>query len=813
MMTGNARLSRRGVVGELLIIIALLASLTLLVLTFTHQNDVPNINKESITVLKDIRDVLSRAILEWLKNDPIQQPLACNGVYRLPGINDLLTQSLTPYVQSAVADTSFEESKLTAMPGTLQSVKFAGLEGLTVTLANGTIIYNDSAIYAEDKYDKEYFFNVRIPLALKIVQDWLSCDAGNFSKHLSVAYGEACFYGKKDVRYPGACPGKTDKLGVTAQDRDYILAHSITEETVATAATLAVGELNKYFTSEESCKPEAKLSSNSGITCTFDVKELTATNYMTPWSSSLLPAKKSDTASGKEYMKDYIFDTQQFWTSQDQVYLLPGNNDVAPYTDEELACNTSDRDPVTPSINTDPLPQDEPLIDVAKGQMPAGFVASPILYLNITRGAKFLLNVKCKDEQASLLGQPLEYKFSIRYGVQQHCGPPTLLNGNFMCGGCGLKPGLNFGGCVNFGKPQSCSTYERICNENMMWRLFFADSQDSVHNANIRDNPWAWRGSMAETYDAYDTQKYPDAPMRDGISLLDYVNASCGTVTGYMTRYPPPPETICCKGDACSAALCPCNPNDASCTTQPGCNAYPYVCCGVYGYNDTCSPSQTYSNNICYFNLGEYTGLCTESMSCKPPGFSVGDKCREYTCNPDPSAGLGGGCQYTDNLLYDVPCGDDSGCYKCGAQDAGAEAGICGFDIGMLHQVCSQRHPDPCKTYTCEMDAGGGSCVSTPNPAVDGIICVTGPPELCSDFVCSAGQCVPKPAPEGRPCGFIEDTGGGQICRYHKICQTSGDRTRCSRDPNDSGTCVPDPKPPGGCSPPCDLIDGHCICG
>jgi hypothetical protein len=415
--------SRRGVIGELLVIVALLASMTLLVITFTNQQDVPNVKKESVNVLTDIHDVIARAIVDWLNADPMKQPLACNGVYTLPGIERLLTTSLEPYVTGAVNSKQFENGKLKAIPGALQDVQFAGMEGLTVTLANGSIVYDDGSIYAADNFSKQYFFNVRLPLALGVVKDWLMCDAGNLSGNLAVQYGKECFYGKKDPLYPGVCANNSRPQAITEEDRRYIFAHGISEEHVARAVQESIGELNDYFDGKSSCE-QPTLSGSSGITCSYDLTELNIQNQMTPWKSDQLPGKW---VNGQlEYMKDDILDTGAFWNQDQHVYLLPADTAVAPYNDAELRCDPNNRTPAHLSIGTAPIPADVPLLDVLTD--PYTQQVKPVLYVNVTRGATFALRITCKDDQASLLGQPLIYRFSIKYGVKEHCGPSLLKN-------------------------------------------------------------------------------------------------------------------------------------------------------------------------------------------------------------------------------------------------------------------------------------------------------------------------------------------------------------------------------------------------
>ena len=782
--------SRIGVAGELLVVIALLASMSVIVITFTNQQEVTNINKASIGVVNNIRDVIARGIIDWLRSDPLPQTLACNGVYELDDIDSLLLQTLRPFIESGIADASFGDDSVQALPGQVASVQFAGLEGVTITLADGSIIYNDSTIYAEDNFDKEYFFNVRLPLALKVVQDWLVCDAGNLSQNLVVYYGPQCFYGKKDPNYPGGCPKK--KYTVSQTDRDYILAHSITEEHIAKAATASIEELNRYFSGEETCKAPP-LESNAGITCSFEVKDFQAENYMSPYSSEYLPASSSGTL-----LDANVFDFKKFMTNDEQVYLLPSKVIATPYSDDQLGCAPGDRTPVESSIPSSGLPQETQLIDVATGEWPQGFMASPVLYLNITRGAKFLLTVKCKDEQASLLGQPLEYRFTIKYGVKEHCSPPKMVNGNFMCSGCGLKPGLNFENCVNFGYAWSCDGYERYCNEAMLWGAYVNKSPnfEGLVDACPADK---FTGELASTL----ANCWAHAVANDQYYFFDYLNSTCNTVVGYENTGDPahsyPKQFL--RDENGNLIL-----NDRGQPQRVCANAQVTTCCGTPGYDDAndgaCDPANSLSNPSCFMDKNTYVSACTALKSCSRPQFVRGQKCINVKCDPTINECV----QDPTDVLYGVKCNGVSGCYKC--DDT---TGICGYDSDMTGERCTERWPEDCKKYACVPVGDDGACQGSADPTQEGRSCGEEYQDSCSSYTCTAGSCLGTPVPPGTPCG--EDTyvnECGARCTTQKTCTLSSDGQHSICSPGTT-SCAQCPTGGGGCGAGfCPGGDGRC---
>jgi hypothetical protein len=698
---------RKGVVGELLIIVVLMASVFLIVTTFTNDQDVPSVAKESLDGLRDVRAQMGRAILAWLQDGVTDETLMCNGLY--PVDTSSLTNTLRPYVESELETLLPSEGVLQINPGALQSLDLEDA-GLTITLADGTIIYEDGTIYAEDNFDKEYYFGVRLPLAIKVIEDWARCDAGNLSRNLHLAFGKECFFGKKVPGYGGGSGNVCLKpLSITKADRDYMLAKALTPEHVSRGVRESITELNSYFAGEASCV-EPLLEDATGITCSFELEDMVFHNKIVPWSSEGI-------------VKERSLDYNSFIKDDVHVYNLEPDMISYPFWDEQLGCEEEGREPVQPSINVLPFPEEgygSKLVslgtdfdDLTTGLRNSGFAtANPVLYINTTRGAQFTLVVKCEDSRAAILGQPLEYTFRLQHGIRQHCGPGEMSGARHRCGACSPMVAVDASKCLKPSDPASCETYWSLCSKNVVW-------------THLRETGGS--GDYMAVVGADD-------------DLREEINESCGTVWGFESQYPRPLQDPESEERACRSA-------------------YQNVCCMMEGYEEKCADPHNINNPDCFFNYQDAVSLCYARSGCD------GDECEIYKC--DESTDME--CQLRGYKNEGDGCGT-GGCYTC-QNTPGEEGRSCQFV--QEPKPCSPGFGnDGCSTWLC--DPTTTTCKGTTIPEKDNQVGVCNPyggVPRCRESICKNGGCVTQDAGESSPCGLVEYTNTeGRVCDLPGQC-------------------------------------------
>lgn len=701
-------MGKRGVVGELLVVVALLASVFILVSTFSDIGDVPNVPKESLDALRDTKTLLSQALLSWLQEGVTDEPLMCNGLY--PVNESIMISSLQPYIDERLDAAVPTDASLSVIAGELSGISFEE-SALRITLANGSVIYDDGTVYSEDLFDKEYLFNVRLMLALGIVQDWARCDAGNLSEKLQDQFGRACFFGKKNPDYGDAsgnsCSGETYR--VTEADRDYMLRQAVTTEQVAAAAGLAVDELNSYFAGEASCK-QPVLADDTGITCSYALEEVEFDYLMAPWSSDEIVIARE---------LDYI----AFNENDEHVHAVAPSVYSYTYRDEQLGCMDDPmREPVTPSVSTIEYALSNKYIDVKTGDVSAIY-ANPILYINTSRGARFTLVVTCEDTRASLLGQPLEYTFALRHGIRQHCGPPESKSAMHRCGACNPMAATDLSHCI---QPQklSCDLYYSRCSEAIVWEYL---RENGIENADYRT---IVAGSQ---------------------ELKERINESCETVYGFEDEYPVPLP----------------DPNDPE--YEPCVPAHRTVCCMAPGLNLDRLHCGDINDPECFFGKQDIRNLCYGGSSCgafechetscnagtdwkctegtpKPAGTPCKENSGCFTCQ-EGSEGMA--CGFDDAKLGDactLGSNYDSMCTQFTCQNDGSFSGCLRADAQNEGVSCEVERPrddkNICMTYICQTGVCG------PQPANDGMDCgpieEIGDTETCTyNAVCSGGACRP----------------------------------------------------------------------
>lgn len=725
---------KKGVVGELLIIVVLLASTLLIVTTFTDEGDTPNIPKYSVDALRDVKTLLSRAILQWMRDGVTDEPLACNGLYAVD--SSAMIETLEPYVADELAAST--QGDLRVSPGVLEGIEFDGISNLRITLADGSIIYDDGNIYAEDTYDKDYLFNVRLPLALKILQDWIKCDAGNLSKNLQQEFGDSCFFGKKNPGYGDAGGNVCLRTSYTLNeaDRQYMLRYAPTPEDVSAAAELSIEELNKYFAGDSTCKNPA-LDDDTGITCSYTLEDLEFEYNMNPWSS-------------EEIVRVRTHDYDAFTRNDDHVHRLNPAIHTFPYDDEQLGCVDEPREPVYVSVSPVPYQTQETFVDVKEGDI-RNFYANPVMYVNTTRGAKFSLVVTCKDTRVALLGQPLEYTFELRHGIKQHCGPTDKIGARHRCGACSPMPAANLERCIKPGKPAPCDTYYRVCAESTVWSY-------------LNEHPGLRDG---RTYSQYVTA-YED--------LQQKIYAACETVPGMESKYPPPQP--------------PSNPPPPGWDACPV--AFPSVCCAAPGFDpeNDCADPMNINNPQCFLSKANVVSLCYAPSTC-------GEKqCYETKCD----ASNDYSCDQTTPKPVGSPCNSAGGasCFSC--QENGDEM-ECGFDDNREGQQCSVSYPTSCNQYVCDKAVGGCATKVIPSMVGQECTYQGYQPQHCSDLKCTPeGYCNSVPANEGDSCGSGTYETATHTCTYENHCQNgfcsqtgqtctpkSDGGCRCTRD--EYGNC------------------------
>lgn len=739
-------MDRRGVVAEILVIIVLLASVAIVVMTFQGKEPVTSVQKETLASLSDVQDLLARAVLRWLQESPVDDLVACNGVYQGIADPEDLEASLEPYVEHVLSEAQTPDGgSVTVTPGVIGGLAFDGYDGLTITLTDGTIIYQDESIYAADLYDQEYFFNIRLPLVLDVLQDWLACDAGNLSVMLAQEFGPHCFWGKKNPTFPG-CP-EPIQYNVGQVDKDVMLSFAVDEEDVARAVQRSLEELSRFFSGETSCLMDP-LPEDAGIQCSYSFDDLEYFNLMTPYSSPMLPVNRQEI--GGVYYGDPGFEYAQFMQDDERVYSLPPNVTFSAYTDEELECPSGAKDPALMGITYTPFIDWEDQYDVALGQPMVA--AEPVLYINTTRGARFTLRVTCRDDRVSLLGQSVQYSFRLRYGLKQQCGPNKQIRGTVACGGCSSKPAINLDHCYSYGTPKQCGYYQQRLTMGTIWWLTVVSgsfSDPGYDPASLLDpDSWATYDEVLLHFSA------------DGYepTMLEQVNSMIGGVYGHTDEYPFPveePEDLCGEG--------------------------PVYCCAPPGFTETCDPEGSLANPACWMSADTYAADCTDYMECRnPDSWAVGQPCYGMKCDP----AINECVPDEESTNEGRPCGDNE-CYVCD------ESNICNFDMGSDDAPCTGSSLGAlCKIFQC--DAATTSCAPS-GIEEDGTFCgVPGYGDRCSRRECLAGECESIDQNEGGGCG-TDSCGCAMVCRSG-ACLKADPLCACDEPPGGGTTC-----PPGQC--------------
>lgn len=729
-------MGRMGVVGELLIMAALLASTFVLVDTFSERDDTPNVPQESIESLRDVRTILSQAVLNWLRDGVVEQPLACNGQYLMQPDDPAFLDKLRPYVDDALNTALEDGGSVRVAAGDIQEISFEGLEGLTITLTNGTVIYNDTNVYAQNSRDQEFLFNARLPLVMTVAQDWVKCDSGNMSQHLIESFGDVCFYGIKSPRYPG-CPKNPKHYAVDDVNRGVIGGNAITSASVADGVQSSIDELNAYFNGTSSC--EAPLIPDTGITCTFELQAVEFYNKMHPYSSWDVVvtdpnAAEIITRGALNNMPD-VLEFQEYISQDEHLYALPAAITSYPYTDQQLAdpprfsCTDTGRTPVETVIRSDPVPDEQGMVDIMAQTSTTGY---PALYVNTTRGAKFTVIVTCRDNRVSLLGQPLEYSFKIRHGLKQHCGPQYTRRGSVACMGCADKPGLA-SKCIDYSKPAPCMTYYEVCRDRVLWE-------------------WNKRGEGVTA-----------ASISEGNELFNDVCDMCGSVLG-------PSGWI-------ETSSCP-KPTEEDLENQNCMDPYAYVCCNLDGFKKDCSPELTITNPVCFIGDPAYTSLCTAP------------KCQGSVCVKQECVAETGECKDT-GYNPGVPC---AACSKC------TNTGACAYDTSTNGQSCGQSYDQceafkcdeaskSCKATPIK--SVGDSCSIRGDSGCAKVECIS----LAGGERMYCGENRDKPLNEGGPCGQPSViTTATERCTTTYTCVSgscSGSTTNCVPIDVGTGGCTP----------------------
>jgi hypothetical protein len=745
----------KGAIGELLIILVLLASTALIVTTFVNREDVPNIAKASLTQFRDMRSIISVAVLQWLDNGVSTEPMACNGVYPVSLSSDSYVQTLEPYIQEAV--TEAKEDELTA--GELKDIEFTDDGKLVVKLQNGTITYQDDLIYAQDKYDKEYEFNVRLLLALRVAQDWLRCDAGNLSDNLAAEYGTQCFFGVKDPGYPGFCADKNYRI--TENDRNYMMSKAITPATLARATQGSVDTLNKYFAGEQYCKQQL-VQGDTGISCRYELEDMDFEYKMFPYRHERIVLPFEDDAMMDAGIIRTAIDAgdedyRYFMSSDRHVWALPARIVSAPYVDEQMStssfdCDVPGREAVpTKYQNNEPFERSG-MVSVRSGT--STVEGKPILYVNTTRGSKFTVKVTCTDSRAALLGRPLEYTFRFRTGLRQSCGPNSWLIGTYDCGRCLPKPANDLDKCSTATAPCGDVAYT-LCRDSLIWKYRWQDHIDLPGAT-----PLEVLQGMRTTH--------PE--------LLDQINGSCGGIIG-MPDYPliKDPSGACKGVEALAGSV---------------------VCCGMFGFKEQCADTHNINNADCFYSVVDGNTLCRAQKSCGKT------ECGELLCDP----GTGDCLLNQQSIKVGQLC--RNGCESCDAK------GECKPTPARADQTCQGGWADSCIDWKC--DAQGSNCIQTVKPGVtQGQSCNTG----YRESECAPNQCIPfndhlaclpnmhaDPSTDGRSCEGGSNTytnSAGEQCTVQMQCKSGF----CS-EVEATRECKPNPDNGGGCKEGCQTSDG-----
>lgn len=755
--------SKRGVVAEILVIVVILASLGMLLLTFENSNDTPNISRAVFDAVIDLRERISQGLLAWLAEGISDEPLACNGLYPLsndiPFMEEEIFATITPYLP----DEEITDGAVTIDLGSLTGVSLDDGR-LRVLIDQGGVVYDDGAIYAEDELSQDLSFPLRIPYFLDRVENWTLCDHGALGDRMSEALGEECFYGKRKV----SC-GEVEQQSIGQSDIDFMLADGPSVSKVASAVARSIDELNAYFNGSDSCGGQAM--PESGITCRFELYNLSVINDIYPYSSEL--SINPSAVVGPRY------ELSRFLGGiTDRVNLLPATRQLAHYQDYELDCPADARvvvpSSVTYSDTVNPLLEHNAQ-DIFSGDFDV--FAYPTLFVNTTRGARYDVRVTCNDPSTSLLGNPVEYSFEFRYGVKQHCGPPDALIHTAdepVCRPCGVPPQVDLASCVSL----PCSPKVALCEKALNWLRVFGND---FYSGDAYDY-------LAEIYAGGEEQ------------WQEYLDQECAIDQNQL--------------DVCAG----------------GVKSHNVVCCQVPGYvspeddraetpglDDSCTSSFDVNNSNCFMDLADYVSLCTGPSSCGTVStWQINEWCVDTECVPDSGEGS---CQpkppeeaYKDGRS----CGGTTGCYWCSDGSDGQEAGKCLFNPTKEGDVCDDSAI--CSANTCQASYQSRDPGCWPDPSENapaGTNCAAmfqGFPEmlLCKKASCDgSGDCDREFDFDlaGTICKHnVHETfscpgSGTYTCTYDMVCDP--DHEGCVRD-DDSVSCGTCPTGGGGCIPGSD---------
>ena len=805
--------SRRGVIAELLIVIVLIASVALLVREFTSITDTPSVRREVRDVVLDLREQIMRALVDWLQEGITEDPVACNGLYPLSPKLDAYVARLEPFVERYLPDGAITDGTVTIETGALDDVALTD-DGLVITLDDSKIVYDDGNIHAEDSLGDDLRFPIKLRSFATIVENWTMCDSGGLGARLESSLGTSCFYGKIAAPSCGQQGDGGGKLRLTQDDIDYMLNEAPSPGTVGRALKGAVGELNAFLNGSASCGGEPS-GENLGIVCEYSIKELDVTFNIYPYSSENLPIIDP----GSSYAK--TADAKMFLAKDSShVWALPSNRTIQHYRDEDLRCEDTAERIVVPSavsylptvdlINTQRY-QPIGIADFRNQQM------YPIMLVNTTKGAKFRAEIICTDRSITLLGQPIEYRFSFDYGVKLHCGPPTgkPYHDEPVCAPCG-------GTAFEWNRKNCC---EPQCTGGAQYTYCLA--------------AWEWyrKNGREFTGDPHATDWIDAIYESNPQNWWNNVSSFCFNpkekdCNGYTNSY----RTVCCGGLGLAMPPGPDEPEPAWWSAHKDDPRGPYgaldicnppavqdsgrmnnACETASAAHATISPRQSgdklvgindpgsVTDHWCMFDNPLLQSLCIGQKSCDDVnGWTLGEYCVQQSCQGETST-----CEANppESAAKGVPCSNDpGGCFWCSDGTDGNPAGMCSFNKLKQDEPCQARFDSGvCRVNTCQENGPNGPgcqlAAEQPGPEAE---CTN---ELRSSYfadlyVCDKGTCDGQghcvgefdPEKEGERCGVVtiweNCAGGTQRCAYEEICSSTarGGSGGCEFDES-SRTC------------------------
>jgi len=661
---GGAWRRRGNIVATLLVVIVLLASFYVVQRTYFSAEKVPLLGTSKAGAIGDIQDLLEKAVRKWLSQGMVDHDLACNGVYSFT--DDDLLQELRVIIADNLVGYSVPGGALTI--GQLGNVSFRGPNALEVSLGNTTFVYNESSIYAESEFRNRYVVMTRAKLFRDVVDQWLTCDAGNLSGALSDAFGD-CFWGKLSTKCQAN--GEAMPAIIGPDDWNIVYRSNATQEQVALGVERAVATLNSYFAGEASCG-QPLITKPSGITCSFTLTDISVDNKYVDFGSTMRPPIGLN----------------------DDLRSIPLTPIKTALNDTVLGCDRSPERIATPNVTSVELSR-QYLEDHYKskyniGKPPVGRFAA----VASQRTAKFTVKARCTDPQSALLGMPVEYTFTFRYGLKAVCDmPQKMIPTGGACGGaCGYHP--NCPACQTLSPHGDTSALceqmlQKIKEENpdadiVALRNDMCGANAAITvccgGAGLAEGAYgkeAWNSACCGPLDCDSVQgdcfKYkcdPSlAPDQSGWGGKEEAQAQC-VRTGEVKVGD---KRVCPTCKACNAAgECDADPSQADvvCQTPPNW-CYVKTC----GADASCSVQKNLPDGTwCGSNYNECTSGTCQSGDCKPPtGRSCSEThecqtckgtCQGWTCDA-PSCTSIPGCGNPPPPHNGSCCGPDGNICPC----------------------------------------------------------------------------------------------------------------------------------------------------